>query len=76
MMHFSTLQPSAGTVSDCNAHGVAGARVTLERRVGSRWARAGSGVASATGAYSVAVRAAGRYRASVGGRRSAVVRVG
>jgi hypothetical protein len=65
----------SGRVSDCYGHAVAGARVTLERRVGRRWARAASVVVGASGAYAAGVRAAGVYRAVVGARRSATVRV-
>ena len=65
----------AGAVADCYGHPVAGARVTVERRVGRRWVRAGTGVVGATGAYAVAVRRPGLYRVSIGARRSASVRV-
>jgi hypothetical protein len=65
----------SGRASDCYAHPVAGTRVTLEHRVGRRWARAGAAVTSAAGAYAVGVRVAGVYRAVVGTRRSAAVRV-
>lgn len=64
-----------GAVTDCYRHPVAGSRVTLERRVGRRWTRAGRTVTSGTGAYSARVRTAGLYRAAVGARRSPAVRV-
>jgi hypothetical protein len=65
----------AGTAADCHGHPVAGSRVTVERRAGRRWVRAGAATTSSAGAYSVAVRSAGVYRASLGARRSANVRV-
>lgn len=64
-----------GRVSDCHAHPVAGARVTLERRVGRRWGRVGSASTSSLGTYSVPARGPGLYRVVVGARRSAAVRV-
>jgi hypothetical protein len=65
----------SGRVSDCYGHPVSGTRVTLERRVGRRWTRAGTASTGATGAYAAAVRAAGLYRAAAGARRSPAVRV-
>lgn len=54
----------AGEVQDALGHPVAGATVTLERRVGGRWRRAGSGPSGATGGFALRARSAGRYRAS------------
>jgi hypothetical protein len=65
----------AGTVGDCHAHPVTATRVTIERRAGRRWVRARAGLTSGRGAYSVAVRRAGTYRAVVGARRSRAVTV-
>lgn len=64
-----------GSASDCNGHAAAGLPARLERRNGRRWVRAASGTASATGTFSLAARAAGTYRAVVGARASAQVRV-
>ena len=64
-----------GRASDCHAHPVAGARVTLERRVGRRWARAGTRSTGPLGTYAVPARRPGLYRVAVGARRSAAVRV-
>jgi hypothetical protein len=64
-----------GSAADCNGHAVAGVRVRLERRSGKRWVRAGAGTTSATGTFSLRARAAGTYRAVVGSRPSALVRV-
>jgi hypothetical protein len=64
-----------GTVSDCNRHAVASTPVRLERRSGRRWVRAAAASTTATGAYSLAARVPGTYRVTVGGRRSAAVRV-
>jgi hypothetical protein len=65
----------AGTATDCNGAPLAGARVVLERQAGRRWVRAATGATTATGAYSVRTRAAGRYRAVVGTKRSVPLRV-
>lgn len=68
-----------GDVRDSLGHPVAGAKVTLERRVGSRWRPAGSVRSGATGAYSVGARRAGTYRAAASlaatTARSSTVRV-
>jgi hypothetical protein len=66
----------AGRATDCHGAPVAATRVTLERQIGRRWVRAAIGSTSATGSYSVRTRRPGRYRAVVGSRRSAPVRVG
>jgi hypothetical protein len=65
----------SGTATDCNGHPVAGEAVRLERLVGRRWVRAAAGRTTATGAFALPARAAGLYRAVVGSRRSAAVRV-
>jgi hypothetical protein len=65
----------AGAATDCHGAPVAATRVTLERQVGRRWVLAARGMTSATGAYSFRAPRAGRYRAVVGARRSAPVRV-
>jgi hypothetical protein len=51
-----------GEVRDSLGHPVAGAKVTLERRVGRRWRPAGSTRSGAMGAYSMAARRPGTYR--------------
>lgn len=58
-----------GSVTDVNGHPLVAARVALERRSGSRWRVVSRGATSATGAYSLRLRAAGLYRvaASSGG---------
>jgi hypothetical protein len=65
----------SGRATDCFGAPHAGARVTLERQVGRRWVRAAVGATTPTGAYSVRTRRPGRYRAAVGAKRSAPVRV-
>ena len=62
----------SGEVRDSLGHPVAGAKVTLERRVGRRWRQAGSTRTSATGAYAITARLPGTYRAaaSLGGTTS------
>jgi hypothetical protein len=64
-----------GSARDCTGAPSAGLAVTLERRVGRRWVRAGRGTTSPVGAFAVAARSAGTYRTVVGNRRSAAVRV-
>lgn len=64
-----------GSATDCNRHPVAAVAVRLERQSGRRWVRAAAGRTTATGTFSLPARAAGTYRAVVGGRRSAPVRV-
>lgn len=68
-----------GNVRDALGHPVAGAKMTLERRAGRRWRPAGSARSGATGAYSIAARRAGTYRAAASlaatTARSAAVRV-
>jgi hypothetical protein len=51
-----------GSVTDVNGHPLVAARVALERRVGSRWRVVSRGKTSATGAFSLGLRAAGLYR--------------
>jgi len=64
-----------GSVTDCNRHASAGLPARLERQSGRRWVRAAAGTTSAAGTFSLAARGAGTYRAVVGARRSAAVRV-
>ncbi len=64
-----------GTATDCNQHPVGAVAVRLERQSRRRWVRAATGRTSATGTFSLPARAAGTYRAVVGARRSAAVRV-
>jgi hypothetical protein len=64
-----------GRVADCSAHPLAGLTVQLQRRSGRRWVRAAAGRTTAAGTFSLRARAPGTYRAVVGGRRSAAVRV-
>jgi hypothetical protein len=64
-----------GAATDCNRHPVAAVPVRIERQSGRRWVRAATGRTSATGTFSLPARSAGRYRAVVGTRRSAAVRV-
>jgi hypothetical protein len=68
-----------GEVRDAIGHPVAGAKVTLERRVGRRWRSARTARTGATGAYSLPATQAGSYRvvASLAGSvaRSSAVRV-
>jgi hypothetical protein len=64
-----------GSARDCTRAPSAGLQVTLERRVGRRWVRAARGRTSAAGAFALRARSAGTYRAVVGSRRSAAVRV-
>ena len=72
----ATRRRVAGVATDCNSHPVAAVAVRLERQSGRRWVRATAGKTTATGTFSLSVRAAGTYRAVVGSRRSAQVRVG
>lgn len=65
----------AGAARDCFGAPLARVQVTLERRAGRRWVKAGTGRTSVTGSYSIAARTPGLYRAAVGGRRSAPVGV-
>ena len=51
-----------GDVTDALGHALAGARVRLERRRGSRWRRAASALTSTTGRYTLRTRGPGRYR--------------
>jgi hypothetical protein len=64
----------AGAISDGFGHPLVGVRVTLERKVGRGWRRAGSATTDAGGRYGALV-ARGLVRAAVGSRRSAPVRV-
>jgi hypothetical protein len=54
-----------GKVLDSFKHPLVGVPVALERRVGASWRRAGSVRTSAQGAYTLATRGRGRYRATV-----------
>jgi hypothetical protein len=51
-----------GSVTDVNGHPLVAAPVALERRVGSRWRAVSRRKTSASGAYSLPLRAAGLYR--------------
>ena len=64
-----------GQVQDCDRHGVGGATVQLQRRSGRAWRTVTSGRTTATGNYTLRARTPGTYRARVGGRTSAAVRV-
>jgi hypothetical protein len=65
----------SGRVLDCNVHPLAAVAVELQRRTGSSWQKVSSGRTNAGGTYSLAARSAGTYRARVGTRTSAAVRV-
>jgi hypothetical protein len=54
-----------GTVVDMYGHGVAGASVTLQRRVGRRWKRVSRGTTTASGTFSVRGSRRGRERVEV-----------
>ena len=51
-----------GSVTDVNGHPLVGTRVSLERRSAGRWRVIARATTSATGAYTVRMRAAGLYR--------------
>lgn len=64
-----------GSAVDCNGHPAAGLVIRLERRSGRRWVDAGRGTASPAGRFTLPARKPGSYRAVVGSRRSAAVRI-
>jgi hypothetical protein len=56
-----------GSVTDVHGHPLVAAPVALERRRGARWRVVSRGKTSATGAYSLRLRAAGLYRVATSG---------
>jgi Carboxypeptidase regulatory-like domain len=68
-----------GTVRDSFGHPVSGAEVTLERRAGGGWRKAGTGTSSGRGAFNLSAVRSGAYRvvaALAGTRARAAVRAG
>ena len=52
----------SGRVTDSFGHPVAESALTLQKRAGSKWRKAGKGIASSRGTYSLSARGKGQYR--------------